>query len=90
MNLILVKETIFFRGNKILIYDCVVSLSLPHYSNLLFSFSNLFVFLFRVGCDFATVQRTLTVGGRISVQLVSSLTRLDLTDLFVVNHLNPN
>ena len=27
MNLILVKETIFFRGNKILIYDCVVSLS---------------------------------------------------------------
>ena len=42
-------------------------------------------------------QRTLAVGGSITVQLVSSLTRLELTDrdnkLFlhvVVNQLNPN
>ena len=39
-------------------------------------------------------QRTLTVGGSITVQMISSLTRLDLTKeeivLYVVKQLNPN
>ena len=48
--------------------------------------------------NLSCIQRTLTVGGRITVQLVSSLTRLELTNkdkypccyCYAVKHSNPN